>query len=57
MLFALLLLFGKVKKLYKLADKGFNANTIDSITRVMNKATNSYPQRRANFSTTIKIFR
>ena len=49
--------FWKGKKLYELADKGFNANTIDSITRVMNEATNSYPQRRANFSTTIKIFR
>ena len=49
--------FWKGKKLYELADKGFNTNTVDSITRVMNKATDSYPQRRANFSTTIKIFR
>lgn len=36
------------KKLYELADKGTEPKTVDSITAIINKDTDSYPERRAN---------
>lgn len=37
------------KKLYELADKGAESKVVDSITGILNKDTDSYPERRANF--------
>ncbi|WP_313055071.1 hypothetical protein [Pseudomonas lopnurensis] len=36
-------------KLYELADNGAELKIVDSITEAINKETDSYPQRRANF--------
>lgn len=36
------------KKLYELTDKGTDPKTVDSITAIINKDTDSYPERRAN---------
>ncbi|TLX54788.1 hypothetical protein DN826_12600 [Stutzerimonas nosocomialis] len=36
-------------KLYELADKGIRPETVDSITEVINRNTDSYAARRANF--------
>jgi predicted chitinase len=36
-------------KLYEIADKGNSPDVVDLITAVINKRTDSYPQRRENF--------
>lgn len=43
-------------KLYEIADKGTTGAQVDAITKVINKATDSYSQRRTHFALAIKIF-
>jgi putative chitinase len=42
--------------LHKLADKGVNEADIDRITAVINPNTDSYPDRRANFTAALNAF-
>ncbi|MBT2337749.1 hypothetical protein J7E36_01095 [Pseudomonas fluorescens] len=41
--------FWSKNKLYKIADEGSGAETVDRITKIVNKSTDSYTQRRENF--------
>lgn len=43
-------------ELYEIADKGTTGAQVDAITKVFNKSTDSYSQRRTHFALAIKIF-
>ncbi|MCJ2011864.1 glycoside hydrolase family 19 protein [Methylobacterium sp. J-076] len=49
--------FWTLHHLHLLADKGHGDDEVDRITRVVNKATKSYPARREHFRQVYRIFR